>query len=235
MKFLLRRECGDRIAVVAHSTRSDGDLSPSTVASDELADRRASAVPHQWRTLRQVHSDRVIQVANNDSVGANNNERPIGDALITSDPAIALAVHSGDCVPVGLVHTNGVVAAAHAGWKGLESGILEATVRQVRHCGGEGALVAAVGPHIRPGRYEFGETDLDRLVGRFGPSARSMTDDGRPALDLSAIIAGELDRLGVTVVMASTDCTAVQEADYWSHRARGEAGRIALVAWMERR
>jgi len=156
---------------------------------------------------------------------------------VTTEPGVALAVHSGDCVPVGFVSDAGVVASAHAGWKGLEAGVLESVVRSMRTHAGAGAesvsITAAVGPHIRKERYEFGVTDLQRLASRFGPAAASTTAEGQPALDLTEAIASELHRLGVNVDAWSPDCTATDGDRYWSHRARQESGRIALVTWLE--
>jgi len=231
MQQLIRRRVGRLVATIEHSTRADGDLSPSQVLPVELEQRRQAAVPHAWRAVHQVHSDRVIK-ALGPTDGA---ERPFADALVTDQPGLALAVHSGDCVPVGFVHPDGAVGAAHAGWKGLEAGVLESTVRRLKDLGStNGAeLEAVVGPHIRSDRYEFGERDLARLAARFGDKVISTTNSGTPALDLTAAIASELDRLGVTVAAWSHDCTARDEDRYWSHRARGEAGRIALVAWLE--
>lgn len=232
MQQLLRRELGGVVAHISHSTRSDGDLSPSTVAPDDLLQRRLAAVPHAWSAVHQVHSDRVIVI---DTPTPSNQPRPKADALITSEHGVALAVHSGDCVPVGFVSDAGFVAAAHAGWKGLEAGVLESTVRELAAAGSDAEIAAVVGPHIRADRYEFGAADLDRLALRFGPNVIATTLDGQPALDLTAAIASELDRLNVPVAVWSPDCTARDENSYWSHRARAEPGRIALVAWLEER
>lgn len=229
MQPLIRREVNGLVAVVAHSTRADGDLSPSMVPSRELAERRERAIAHPWRALHQVHSDRVV-VAMSSISGVS---RPVGDALVTTEPRLVLAVHSGDCIPIGLISDGGAVAAAHAGWKGLEVGVLESTLRQLRHVAGDGAVTAVVGPHIRKESYEFGEQDLLRLSARFGCEVVAATESGHPALDLTAAVANELGRLGVRVAASSDDCTARDSRKYWSHRARREAGRIALVVWME--
>ena len=229
MQPLIRRELDGVVACVAHSTRADGDLSPSTVPADELARRRQAAVPHTWCAVRQVHSDRVINV----EAAMPSAPRPVADAIVTTSPGIALAVHSGDCVPVGFVSDGGAVAAAHAGWKGLEAGVLESTVRQLRQLASDTPIVAAVGPHIRKGQYEFGAIDLARLQRRFGAEVRAETESGQPALDLTAAIALELDRLDLVVERWSAECTASNADEYWSHRARQEPGRIALVAWLE--
>lgn len=231
MQQLIRRTVGEFIATVAHSTRQDGDLSPSGVAPADLVERRRSAVPLEWQALYQVHSDRVVEI----SSARADAGRPFADALVTATPGIALAVHAGDCAPVGFLHGNGAVGAAHAGWKGLEAGVLESTVRKLKQLGkDDGAHIeAVVGPHIRSNSYEFGVDDLDRLAARFGTQVVSTTDTGSPALDLTAAIASELDRLEITVAQWSEDCTARDHDEYWSHRARQESGRIALVAWLE--
>ena len=229
MRPLIQREFNGRTARIAHSTRGDGDLSPSTVAADDLSQRRQRAVALPWCVLRQVHSDRAIPVA----PAYATMERLVGDALVTNETNLVLAVHSGDCVPVGFITDSATVAAAHAGWKGLEAGVLESTVRCLREFDGAASITAAVGPHIRASHYEFGPAALDRLARRFGPSVIGATNDGRPALDLTAAIAVELDRLGVDIVEWSGDCTARDADLYWSHRERQERGRIALVAWIE--
>ena len=227
MQPLIEREYNGRIARLAHSTRLDGDLSRSTVPADELATRRAGLIAHPWRTVRQVHSDRVITASHDHLTGE------IGDALITNESNLVVAVQLGDCVPVGLISGGGAVAAAHAGWKGLEAGVLEATVRCLRHLTGSSAITAAVGPHIRVGQYEFGAADLERLGRRFGDAVIGTTHTGQPALNLTSAVAHELERLDVDVAAWSGGCTASDADNYWSHRARQESGRIALTAWIE--
>ncbi len=92
-----------------------------------------------------------------------------GDALVTTRPGVVLAVLTADCAPVALASPEGVVAVAHAGWKGAEVGILEATV-EVMRAHGATHIDAALGPCIGPCCYEFGPADLDRLAARFGPA-----------------------------------------------------------------
>lgn len=230
MQPLIRHELDGYVAFVAHSTRADGDLSPAGVEPSELTGRRQRAVAHPWQALRQVHSDRVIQVGAKPSTA-----RPLGDALVTTEPDTVLAVHSGDCVPIGFVSLGGAVAAAHAGWKGLEAGVIESTVRHLRNAVGHAAIKVAIGPHIRSARYEFGTTDLKRLARRFGDQVVATTATGTQALDLAAAVASECSRLGLEIAAQSEACSARDQDMYWSHRARQESGRIALVTWLERR
>lgn len=219
-----------RRAVICHSTRGDGDLSPSAVAAAELTERRrAASGSGVWHAVHQVHGAEVVHVGPSSSADA----RPQADALLTNVTDRTLAVHSGDCVLVGLAHQAGAVAVAHAGWKGLRAGVLDAVVDGLRESCGSGSIRAVVGPHIRAGNYEFGTDDLAALAKRFGDHVVSQTADGSPALDLTAAIAHELDRLETTLEWMSPDCTAERSDQYWSHRARQETGRIALTARLE--
>ena len=232
MRDLLRVDLPDgRRAVIAHSTKADGDLSPATVEPAELEERRAALVPTgPWHTTRQVHGRTVVEVTRDEPA----DERPQADALVTSGTHRVLAIHTGDCVPIGLVHPAGVVAAVHAGWKGLEAEVVGAAVRALeRIAGTPGEVVAAIGPHVRAGKYEFGAEDLDRMVSRFGDTVVGRSEQGGPALDLTEATRRALNEFGIEVCAESPDCTAALAGDYWSHRARGERGRIALTAWLE--
>jgi hypothetical protein len=90
---------------------------------------------------------------------------------------------------------------------------------------------AVLGPCIRARCYEFGGADLDVVAERYGSVVRATTSWGTPALDVAAGIAEACRRLGLEFDDLGT-CTACSP-NHWSHRARGEAGRQALVAWIE--
>jgi len=150
-----------------------------------------------------------------------------GDALVTAAPDVALAVFTADCAPVALVSPEGVIGMVHAGWRGLEAGVVDNAVETMRRMGAT-RIDAALGPCIRPGCYEFGDVDLDRLAARLGPSIRARTSAGRPALDLPAAVSAALERAGAALVTDRGDCTACSE-EWFSHRARGEEQRQATV------
>ena len=236
MRELLTHLLDDgRRAVIAHSTRADGDLSPSTVDAATLTERRRQAVDAgPWHAVHQVHGDRVVRVDGDPTQDTGvDGPRTKADALVTGTSNQVVAVHSGDCVPVGFIHAGGAVAVAHAGWKGLEAGVIASTVAALRRAHGPGSITAAVGPHVHAASYEFGADDLDRLARQFGDSVVAETTHGTPALDLTAATAAALAQSDVHVATTSPDCTATLADDYWSYRARAEAGRIALVAWLE--
>jgi copper oxidase (laccase) domain-containing protein len=154
---------------------------------------------------------------------------PDGDALVTADPADRLAMVTADCASIALGSREGVFAAVHAGWRGLVAGVVEETAAAMRSLGAT-AVHGALGPVVHAECYEFGPDDLDSVADRLGDGVRGETASGRPALDLPAAVAAALGRAGVTPVPGVDACTACG-GPYFSHRARGDAGRQALVVW----
>jgi len=207
-----------RPAAIRFTRRDDGDL---RIDADPAAldERRRRVAPGPWTWLRQVHgADVVVVTTPGQHAGAK------ADAAVTAVPGAVLAVHTADCVPV-LLDGDGVVGAAHAGWRGLLGGVLERTVAALRDLGAT-AVTAHVGPHIRARCYEFGAPALDEVAARLGDGVRAETAWGTPALDLAAGVRAALDPLGVGVVDHG-GCTACEPDGLFSHRARGDAGRQA--------
>ncbi|HUQ40036.1 MAG TPA: polyphenol oxidase family protein, partial [Acidimicrobiales bacterium] len=141
----------------------------------------------------------------------------------------ALAVLTADCAPVALASSEGVIAVAHAGWRGVAAGVIEATVAEMEALGAT-AIEAAIGPCIHAECYEFGPAELDGVAARLGDDVRSRTSAGRPALDLPAAVRAALRRAGVETVTDVDVCTACSP-DHFSWRARQELQRQATVVW----
>jgi len=213
-------------AHVRFTTAADGDLAVGQ-ATDAPGARRRALVPLPWTWLHQVHGNEVVTVG---EPGARAGAH--ADAAVTRALGAALAIHTADCVPVALVADEGVVAAVHAGWRGLTGGILERAAEAVRRAGGV-RLRALVGPCIHACCYEFGATDLDRLAARYGDGLRAATASGRPALDLPVVVTAALRIAGVELTGSSPTCTACGAPPMFSHRARGDAARQAMVVWLE--
>ena len=160
------------------------------------------------------------------------------DAVVTRRTDVALAVHTADCASVGFVSADGMIGAAHAGWRGLVDGVLDAAVEAMRGQGATG-IRAVLGPCIGVECYEFGEADLRTAVGVLGPEVAGQTPSGTPALDLRRGVEVALTDLGVPIVARDPRCTSCggPSSDsvpaHFSHRARREAGRQALVVWSE--
>lgn len=239
MRVLATIDSSDSTVVVATSERIDGDLSISNVDPAVLRQRRQALVDRQWAVVRQIHSADVVHIAQTPPRGPVGSERALddvvagtGDALLATRTDFALAAHSADCPTVAFVGAAGVRAVAHAGWRGLQAGVLEATVRALRDVVETCEIVSAVvGPHICANCYAFSPQDLAPLTRQFGPHVESQSRDGHSALDLAALVATELDRLAVELVAVDGRCTSCDSASFWSHRARKETGRTALVVW----
>jgi YfiH family protein len=217
-------------AHVRFTGRAEGDLGHTGrwVAVDELdpdvVDRRRAVLDRPWSWLRQVHGATVV-VVEEPGEGAGDE----GDALVTSADGTALAVLTADCAPIALASPEGVVAAVHAGWRGLQAGVIAGAV-EVMRARGAVDIVAALGPCIRPECYEFSPADLDRMADRFGAGVRGQTAAGRPALDVPAAVRTALGEAGVDLVHDEGVCTSCS-ADHYSHRARQELERQAVVVW----
>ena len=207
-------------ADVLWTGRRDGDL--GVTADDGVAARRAAVHPGPWAWAHQVHGSTVHVVDRPGGVAGAD-----GDALVSATAGVAMAVFTADCAPVALSSPEGVVGIAHAGWRGIASGVIEATADAMRGLGAT-SLEAALGPCIRPDCYEFGEHDLARLETLLGPSVRASTAAGRPALDLPAAVTVALTRAGATLVADEGGCTACSE-EWFSYRARRDAGRQATL------
>ena len=193
------------------------------VAGD-VAHEALPAAPRPWTWLRQVHgADVVVVTTPGEHAGA------AADAAVTAVPGCSLAVRTADCAPLVLRATH-AVGVVHAGWKGLEAGIVAAAVAALRSLD-DAPIEAHLGPCIRAGCYEFAGPELDRLTERFGADVRGTTVWGTPALDLPAAVGAALREAGVDRLHDLAPCTACDRR-WFSHRAHADDGRFATVAWM---
>ncbi len=152
-----------------------------------------------------------------------------GDALVTEAGSTGLVVLTADCASIALGSPEGVIGAVHAGWRGLVAGVVERSVETMVALGAT-EVVGALGPCIHPGCYRFSESDLDRVSDRLGDGVRSRTSDGYPALDLPAAVSAALVAAGARPRAGIDVCTGCG-GGYFSHRARADTGRQALVVW----
>jgi purine-nucleoside/S-methyl-5'-thioadenosine phosphorylase / adenosine deaminase len=154
-----------------------------------------------------------------------------GDALVATSATSCLAVLTADCAPLALGSDEGVFAAVHGGWRGLLAGVVEATVAAMRALGAT-AVVGALGPCVHPECYAFSAGDLDRVAARYGDGVRSTAADGAPALDRGATVRTALESAGGAELVWTGPCTGCG-GTYFSHRARGDGGRQALLVWRD--
>ena len=143
----------------------------------------------------------------------------------------ALAIWAGDCAPLVLCGGDGTLVAAHAGWRGLAAGVIDVAVGELT-ARDDQAVAAVLGPciHVRVLRVRRRPTSTpSRPVWARRSAEISSTADGRSFLDVPAAVAAALGRRGIDLDVVGP-CTSCDER-WFSHRARGDDGRHALVAW----
>ncbi len=177
-----------------------------------------------WSSVRQVHGADVFVVEEPGGGGVE------ADGLVSRRPGVALSIKTADCASVAFSSPEAVIGAAHAGWRGLVGGVIEATIEAMRALGAT-AVTAALGPCIHSECYEFSPSDLDAVAARLGDVVRGRTADGRPALDVPAAVRAAVAAAGAELVHDAGVCTACSP-DYWSHRADTDPERQALVVWV---
>ena len=156
------------------------------------------------------------------------------DAAFTRRRGRVCAILTADCLPILLAAESGdLVAAAHAGWRGLAGGVIEAAVRALKVAPEK--LIAWLGPAIGPGHFEVGaEVREALLAGDPGADAAFAANArGRYMADLVALARRRLTALGVGRAYGGGQCTYADENRYFSHRRDGVTGRQATLIWLE--
>jgi YfiH family protein len=168
--------------------------------------------------MSQVHGNRVVIVEE------VTDEDPTADALVTGIPGISLAVQVADCIPL-LLHSDEAVAAVHVGRKGLVNGVALAALDVMREMGSK-EISAIIGPSICGRCYEVSQEIHDEVIA-LHPSARAVTTQGTPALDLTAALMVVLESAGVAIKDESR-CT-FEDGSLYSYRRDGVTGRQAGI------
>lgn len=174
--------------------------------------------PDRLLTLYQIHSAAAVVVDKPWERGAAE-----ADALVTSTPGLAIGALTADCAPVLFCDAQArVIAAAHAGWRGALSGIVEATLATMEELGAErDRTVAVIGPSISQRAYEVGADYMERFLAEEpGSEVFFVTDDssGEPHFDLAGYVAERLSRAGVGTVSDLGLCTYCDETRLFSYR-----------------
>lgn len=187
---------------------------------------------HALVSLHQIHSPEVVVVE-----GAwPRQERPRADAMVTRMPGLALGIATADCGPVLFADSEkGVVGAAHAGWKGALTGVLEATLAAMEGLGADRASVIAVlGPTISQKAYEVGPEFVARFRDAGPANERFFRPSGRQAhafFDLPGYIGSRLEAAGIGEFADLGHCTYAEEERFYSfrratHRGEPDYGRL---------
>lgn len=194
--------------------------------------RLAAALPSEPFWLEQVHG---TAVADADTAAAT--PPPRADAAVTMQPGRVLAIMTADCVPVVMADTQGrVLGVAHAGWRGLAAGVLEATLAALRaRLPDAGSWRAWIGPCIGQARFEVGDDVRIAFVDTYPETARYFAPGRAPGkwqADLAGLACHRLATLGVYGVSAAGLCTYDDAELLHSYRRCATSGRMATLAWL---
>ena len=223
-QFNLGLRCGDDLANVQENRRR---------LREELA------LPSEPQWLNQVHGVEVHRVSS--LLPASGEKVPkadeglLADAAITSNAGVVLAILTADCLPVLFCNDDGSeIAAAHAGWRGLSAGVLEATVAAMQ--ASPDRLLAWLGPAAGRDAYEIGAEVRDAFIGHDARAemAFSATRAGHWRVDLYALAQQRLLACGVERIYGGGLCTISDSERFYSHRRDARTGRMASLIWRTR-
>lgn len=206
-----------------------GDDGSAVAANRQLlADALPQGASVSW--LSQVHGTAVVEAR-------RDGPPPVADAQWSRTQGIACAVLTADCLPVLLCSAAGdVVAAAHAGWRGLLAGVLEATVAAMDTQ--PASVQAWLGPAIGPAAFEVGEEVRDGFLSSATPAEVAVITacftpvpnrPGHYLADLPALARGRLQAAGVTNIFGGSWCTHSDSERFFSYRRDGQTGRMASL------
>lgn len=196
------------------------------VAANRRRLRSEPGLPGDPVWLEQVHGNRILRL--------DRGEAGPADGAVTTRDGVVLAVMTADCLPVLLTTRSGdIVGIAHAGWRGLASGVLEAAVRALGREPSE--VLAWLGPAISQQAFEVGDEVLESFVAADPGRAEHFRRNarGRWQADLPALARRALAAAGVGAVYGNPACTFGDAGRYFSHRREAPCGRMASLIWLD--
>ncbi len=201
---------------------------PEHVAANRALVQKQVPVPMTY--LNQVHGTRVVS--------ADEALRQLcdADASVDFSGSAACAVMTADCLPVLFCDRSGtVVAAAHAGWRGLADGVLQSTVTAMKVAAGE--IMAWFGPAIGTEAFEVGDEVRSAFCHQLPHANSAFTDigEGKYLADIYALAKMVLGSVGVYEIYGGGHCTVLERERFFSYRRDGQTGRMVSAVWLERK
>lgn len=203
-----------------------GDTPAHVAANRERLRQKLPAEP-EW--LKQVHSARVVEIG--------REPHPEADASFTRQTGQVCAVLTADCLPVLFCDRAGsVVAAAHAGWRGLADGVLEATIATMQVSPGE--ILAWMGAAIGPRAFEVGDEVRQAFVAQHSEAAEAFVPHPSTGTapkwlaDIFLLARIRLGHAGVHATFGGGRCTFSEADSFYSYRRDGVTGRMASLIWL---
>jgi YfiH family protein len=216
----------------------------AAVLENRVRVRKEAQLPSEPVWLEQVHGTSVVILDASNIPRTSTAEqlmdarRPRADAAVTRQAGVVCAIQVADCLPVLFAARDGsVVGAAHAGWRGLASGVLGATIAAMEVPADQ--IVAWLGPAIGPQNFEVGDDVVAAFAATAHSDQRAQTDaafvrqpNGKWFCDLFALARLRLAAAGVTQVSGGGLCTVADSRRFYSYRRDGQTGRMAALIWL---
>ena len=184
-------------------------------------------LPAEPKWLAQKHGTVVVDADDIEHV-------PDADGAVARRPGTVCAIMVADCVPVFFADRAGtVVAAAHAGWRGLASGVLQRTIRHMDVTPRD--ILAYLGPGIGPAAFEVGKDVRDAFVSQDEAARAAFVAiaEGKWLADLFSLVRRTLASAGVMAVYGGEHCTVSDPARFYSYRRERTTGRMAALIWLD--
>jgi hypothetical protein len=201
---------------------------PARVEANRTRLQQAAGIPGVLNWLNQVHGTAVHPVSHYYGCA------PDADAACAREAGQACIVMTADCLPVLFCDCAGtVVAAAHAGWRGLQGGVLEASIAAMGCEPGE--ILAWLGPAIGPTAFEVGGEVREAFMAEQAEAAAAFVpspNEGKWLADIYRLARQRLARAGVTAVYGGEYCTFSDSEQFYSYRRNGQTGRMASIIWL---
>jgi hypothetical protein len=211
---------------------------PEDVGENRRRLRAALSLPAEPLWLSQVHGIAVLDTDEVERPGASTSGLAAGrapaDAAVARRPGQVLAVLIADCLPVLLARRDGsAIAVAHAGWRGLAGGVVDAAVSALGS--DAGALLAWLGPAIGPAHFEVGEEVRQAFCSHDPAAAQAFVPNsrGRWQCDLPGLARQRLRALGLNDVHGEAPCTFSHPERFYSYRRDRITGRLAALLWID--
>jgi len=205
---------------------------PEAVQQNRERTWEAFSLPREPLWLEQVHGSEVVDADRGGGEGARS-PAPRADAAVCRRPGTVLAVLVADCLPVLLAARDGsAIGVAHAGWRGLAAGVLEATAAALA---GHAPLQAWLGPAIGPTHFEVGAEVRAAFLAQSPAAADAFTANarGRWQCHLQALARARLAAAGIEAIYADDSCCYAEPQRFFSYRRDGVTGRMAALIWLQ--
>lgn len=203
----------------------------ASVSKNRALLKQLACLPDEPQWLEQQHTDIAVNLAD-----LSGHETPIADASWTNQAGKVAVVMTADCLPILVAAQDGsLVAAIHAGWKGLADGIVIKTIQQLPT--EIEKLTAWIGPAISQDHFEVGEDVYQAFLQQSqdyqGYFKKSSNQAGKYYADLPSIAEEQMKQLGVASVYKSGLCSFAMENNFFSYRRDGQTGRMASLIWIK--